>query len=323
MTRVDGGPAAAATVGIVAICGAGHLARCLDALGRQERAPAFDVVVAADPRLPGLAGAVRPHPQARLLPAEGAAATPSRLAWQAVRAAGGATVLLTEDHCEPGPGWVRELCEAARPERGAAGGVVEIPDGASALDWAFSFSDFHRYAPPLPPGPTPALTICNVAYRRAHLDLVRPVWSELFLETQVHAALRERVGPLWLAPAATVTTRRHVRLADALRERGSFGRDFAAARARALGGARAAGHAAAAPLLPALLLARMARTCRRGGGRARAGVRGWGALVLLVAAWSGGECLGYLTRRPPRTLFVAPDAASPAGPALPFGGQLR
>ena len=163
-TRVPG-----ATVVVVAICGARHLARCLDALAAQESSPPFDIVVAYDPRLTDVPIVAGRYPRVRLA-ATGNAQTPPELAARAIPAATGDLVLLTEDHCEPDTDWVRRLLESYAPGQGAIGGTVDARPGASLVDWAFFFADFFRFAPPVAPGPSRALTVCNVAYRRIDLE---------------------------------------------------------------------------------------------------------------------------------------------------------
>lgn len=79
--------------------------------------------------------------------ATGRAQTPPELAARAIAVATGEVVLLTEDHCEPGPDWVHRLVESLVPDRGAVGGSVEARPGVSTSDWAFYFADFSRFTP--------------------------------------------------------------------------------------------------------------------------------------------------------------------------------
>lgn len=307
-------------VAIVGICGPAHLERCLAALARQEDAPPFEVVVAYDPELAGMEAAAARHPDVRMVANRGQR-TPLELASRAVQASRGEVVLLTEDHCVPSPGWVARLVAALEepappgsPEPAAAvGGAVAVADDASPVDFAFYFVDFFRYAPPLRGGVSPTLTVCNVAYRRAALETIRASWRDFFHETAVNDALRRRFGPLRLTPDAPVTMRRHVAFREAVRERYAFGRLFGCTRlAFATPGLRVA-YTLGAPLLPALLLGRMARRALATPPLRRPFLRALGPLVALVLAWSWGEWLGYLTRRRPEDLTVAPELAPDAG----------
>lgn len=300
------------TVAVVSICGASHLIRCLDAIAAQQDAPPFDVVVVYDPHLTDIPPLRERYPHVRMVANEGQR-TPLELASRAIQEATGDVILLTEDHCEPSPDWVRRLCEAQMPGRAAAGGVVETPIDVSPVDWAFYFADFYRYLKPVSAGPSATLTVCNVAYRRAHLERIRPLWHTVFHETAINDALREHFGPLWMVPEAEVKMRRHVRFSDALHERYAFGRLFGCTRLDFASSGRRAYYTAFAPLIPFLLMARMtakALTHRR---ILPFFVCSLPSLMLMVLAWAWGEWLGYVTRRRPGPFVVAPEVSHQGG----------
>jgi len=291
---------------VVCICSPTHLERCLDALATQQDAPEFEVVVCHDPNIQGLQEVAQRHPQVRLF-ANAGQRTPLELASAALAAARGDVILLTEDHCVPRADWVRQMLEARADGRAAVGGRVEIRDGASAVDWAFYFVDFFRYAAPVPEGGSPSLTVCNVAYERDKLEAVRELWEGSFHETAINGALAERFGSLWLAPESAVTMRREVTLGDALYERYAFGRLFGCTRIAYVSGPKRLFYALTAPALPLLLFGRMLRKALRSRTLLRAFTRSAVPLAGMVLWWSWGEWLGYLSGRQPGSLVVAPE----------------
>jgi hypothetical protein len=293
------------TIGVVAICGATHLARCLDALAAQVDPPPFDVVVVYDPHLDDIPQLAARYPAVRMV-ANAGQRSPLELAARAVAEATGDRVFLTEDHCIPQPDWARKLYDAQASGRAAVGGLVETADGTNSVDWAFYAVDFFRYMAPAVRGPSPSLTVCNVAYRRDQLRSIETMWSEIFHETAINEALRERFGDLWLAPDAQVHMRRNVRFGDAVYERYAFGRLFGCTRLQFAPGRRLY-YSVFAPALPLLLLGRIAGRSFRSGRNATRFVRALPVLVALVFAWAWGEWLGYLTRKRPRSLVVAPE----------------
>lgn len=296
------------TVAVVSICGAAHLRRCLSALDAQVEAPAFDILVVYDPHLDDVEPLARERPDVRFV-ANSGQRTPLELAARAVSEATGDLILLTEDHCAPAPNWVCEMAAAQADGRAVVGGSVAPLEGTTDADWAFYLVDYYRYMPPVAEGPSPTLTVCNASYRADRLAEVREVWSSIFHETAINDALASRFGDLWLAPAAKVSMRRHVRFRDALYERYAFGRLFGCTRLEFLPGWRRLYYVALAPLLPVVLLSRMFSASRRDPENARRFGRSCGHVALLVIAWSWGEWLGYLTRRRPASELVAPETA--------------
>ena len=299
---------ASVSVAIVSICGPAHLRRCLEALRKQVDVAPFEVVVAYDPELKGLPDLAREYPEARFLATPGER-TPLELAARALRESRGEVLLLTEDHCVPEPDWVRSLPLELRNGRAAAGGTVNILSGAGATDWAFYFVDFFRYAEPVIDGPSPTLTVCNVAYRRDQLNALQGSgWRTFFHETIVNDTLRMQFGELYLTSKARVSMARHVSLGDAIRERYAFGRLFGCMRLRHLPrGMRRLAHQVGAPLLPLLLMGRMASKALKSPALSLRFGGAFVPLTLMVLAWSWGEWLGYLTDRYPSRLTTAPE----------------
>lgn len=303
----------ALSVAVVGICGPDHLLRCLDALVLQRNAPVFEIVVAYDPSLHGMTAVAHRYPDVRMSANQGQR-TPLELASRALQISRGDVVLLTEDHCIPDDDWVRKLYDALEDGYAAAGGVVRIEDRATATSWAFYFVDFFRYAPPVDDGPSPTLTVCNVAYRRSDLEQIDPSWKDFFHETAVNEEMRERFGPLKLDAGARVTMRRHVRFKDAVRERYAFGRLFGCTRITRATCTRRILYTLGAPVLPVLLLGRMVHKAISEASLRRQLRRSILHLAILTLAWSWGEWLGYLTRRLPEDLAVAPDMAEQKDP---------
>lgn len=304
----------AVSVAVVGICGPDHLLRCLDALAMQRGAPAFEIVVAHDPSLKGMDVVTRRYPDVRVSANRGQR-TPLELASRALQNSRGEVVLLTEDHCIPEPDWICQLYNALDERCAAVGGVVQADPRATATDWAFYFVDFFRYAEPVCEGFSPSLTVCNVAYRRRTLEEIDPSWKDFFHETAVNDELRAQFGPLRLIPEARVTMSRHVRFAEAVRERYSFGRLFGCTRMQRTGSSRQILYTLGAPLLPGLLIGRMVNKSLKDSNLRKRLARSILPLIGLVFAWSLGEWLGYLTRRRPRDLTVAREVPTPKSQA--------
>jgi len=297
---------------VCAIAGADHLARCLDLVLAQEGPAPHEILAVADPNLPGVAALAPRFPSVRIIRNEGQS-TPIEIASRALREATGDLIVLTEDHCRPARDWLRRLVGAHAPGRAVVGGAVETDHAGSAVTWAFYLVDYYRYMRPCTAGPAPALTVCNVSYRREQLEAVRELWRETFHETAVNAALAERFGVLWIVPEAEVHTRRAVTFADAVYERYAFGRMFACNRNRFGGSpARRVVYACLAPLLPPLIMWRMARRAFRSPAAGVMYLRSLVPLLAMVGAWTWGEWLGYVTDGPPAHVNAAPELRAAA-----------
>lgn len=301
------------TVAIVAIAGERLLERCLRALSKQIDAPQFDIVVAASDRIGSLERTRRAFPEARVF-VESGIRTPIELAAIAVRESPGSIVLLTEDHCVPDSDWVHALSDSVSSVCGAVGGAVEPLGSLSLFEWAFYFVDFHRYSETLKEGPVASLSVCNIAYRRADLDKLEEDWRKSFHETRINGALAKRIGPLWMEPRARVRTRRRVGRPAALRERYGFGRVFACKRVDGRPVLRFF-LAVVSPTLPLLLMIQLARGAIRRRDSTAMFFQSFPQLVGLVAAWSAGEILGYVTGTMPQAAEAALELeTTPAEP---------
>lgn len=279
--------------------GQAYLRRCLDALRAQQGACQLEIVVAYDPVLPDIAALGGTYPEARFI--ENAhQRSPLELASVAIRETTGEQVLVTKDYCEPGPEWAQRLLGALALPSAAAGGPVVLPPEATPVEWAFSYLDFFPYTGPLVDGPTPVLTVCNAAYRRAELDALQLDWRTHFQESEVNQALVAQTGqPLRMCAAAPVRLHRSVDLQSALRERYALGRVFAAKRLEYASSRDKWLYRLGAPALPPLMMSRMAKKARTDPDLRDHFLGSLGPLSAMVLARTWGEWLGYVTSRPP------------------------
>ena len=305
-SEFQAGPAI--TVVVVAICSIPQLRRSLKALDLQEIGESYEVIVAADSRFAGLSVLEKEFPDITFLAKTGCD-TPLELTPLGLNAAKGQRIVLTEDSCVARNDWLATIAGTSWEGRGAVGGVVEATPGISAAMWAFCYVDFFRYMNPVAEGVAPTLSVCNVAYQMSHLQAVSDLWRDGFHETVTHGALSERFGPLWLCPRAEVQVKRDVTFGDAVYERYAFGRLFGATRIAHAGIGRRLYFAAVSPALPFLFMARMTGKALQDAGLQKQFLRALPAILTMVAAWSWGEWLGYVTGRRPARITTAPEIA--------------
>jgi hypothetical protein len=299
-------PSPALSIVVVVLAGRASLAACLDALQRQEDVSPIELIVPFDDRNPDVDALRARYPEVRF------ERVPGRRTYAEVRAAGmrlarAPIAALTEDHCRPGPGWAHAIVAAHRAAHAAIGGPVELAPGGSALDASIYLLDYARYAMPLPAGPAPELTDCNVSYKSGALGALRGLWEREFHEPRVHAALAERGESLWFAPEVAVQQRRALTLRGAIWERYAFGRLLGSVRAQDAPPARRALLAATAAAIPPLQVLRVLGHARRSAPLRPVLARALPYVLVMATAWGIGELVGYLTGTPEASLAPSAD----------------
>jgi hypothetical protein len=209
----------------------------------------------------------------------------------------GGIIVSLEDYGLPAADWIAQIRQAHQLPHGVIGGCVEQAS-ERLLNWAVYYLDFGRFQLPLSEGPTEYLSDVNVSYKREVLETVRDLWAERYNEARVHWELQRRGTILWRRPQIVVRQDRgDLTWGRAVRERFSWGRLFGAVRAQEHGWGFRLVYAALSPLIPFVLVGRMARKTlldRRHVGRFVAALP---ALMLLAFIWCAGEMAGYVTGR--------------------------
>ncbi len=281
-----------------------YLERTLEALTRQQEAPPMEILVPYHAGIRGIESLRERYPQVKFLQCENLATyradVPGRdhhdeLRARALRAAAGEIVALTEDHGRPDPRWCANIVKAYQQDYSAVGGAIE--NGVDRLlNWAVYFCDFGAYQNPVAAGPTTMISDVNASYRREALEKIRPVWEQSFNQVLVNRAILERGGRLGIFPDIVVRQYREgLRWSEALAERFIWGRSFAAARCGWIGRGERLLRVVIAPVLPAVLAARMAANVLRRGRLRRKFAAAFPLILLLEVSWSLGELTGYLT----------------------------
>jgi hypothetical protein len=258
------------------------LQQCLESIAKQVGAS--DEIVVAD------CSPVRPEIRVegvRLIHFDLKLSVPE-MRWAAVRATTGDLIAAIESRCVPSSDWLKKLAaaHAKYPEAAGIGGTV-LSDPGSALDDGLYFCEYGHYAPPIVEGPCSEISGANLSYKRVALEEERDLLDRGCWETLIHMRWRSAEIPLAMTDAR-IRFVNGMPLADILRQRFDYGRNYAANREvpRFV-------YAAAAPLLPFLLTLRLAKSA----GSKGLSSRFWRAsayVFLFNTAWAAGEFFGYL-----------------------------
>jgi hypothetical protein len=294
------------SVVINTLLGRPYTERCIDALLTQEDAPPLEIIVPVCLPFDNVEHLREAYPDVRLpviskLPPGADPSHPSfaHLIYDRRRAVGLAVatadiIALTEDQVVPDPHWCASIAEAhAAAPYGAIGGAVEN-GGTGVLHRALYLCDFGRYQRPFRARETAYLTDQNVSYKRAAIEKVRHIWSEMYHETAVHEALRNAGEKLWLTPQCVVCLRRgELRLFQQLRERCAWGRVFGGTRARRVSARHRAALLLLSPAIPLLIVFRLLK-----GNSSTEVLLALPVISLMAFSWTLGEAVGYATARP-------------------------
>ncbi len=197
----------------------------------------------------------------------------------------------------PRSGWLDALI-ARLDESGASavGGPIE-PAGSLALtDRAVYLLRYLNYWPPISRSFPPEPPGDNGLYRRPALMDMDAILDRGFWEHEVSQILRDRGEILTMAESAGVVFHGGYSLGSALRQRHRHAVIHGAARACRMQATERLWRTAAAPIVPAVLLRRIARGLSARGQKLGPWLPALPRLMLLLAAWASGEARGTLRR---------------------------
>jgi hypothetical protein len=213
-----------------------------------------------------------------------------------VRAARSGVVAFAEDHCFPEPGWAEALLSAyTAPEIVAVGPIFRNANPATLVSWCDFVIGYGPWIGPGVGGDQPFLAGHNSSYRRdGLLALGTDLAESLEAETVLHMALRSQGKRLVVEPRARTAHTNFGRFAIWLPVQYHCGRVFASERARHWRWVRRLFYTAAAPLIPAVRLARALGHLRASREQRPALLRLLPLLALGLAADGVGQMVGYV-----------------------------
>jgi len=220
--------------------------------------------------------------------------TVPQLRWAGARIASGDSIAVIEARSAPDERWCAEFQRALErhPEAPVAGGPVAFGSASSAFDWGLYFCEYGAFAPPVEEGLTRELSSANLCYRRTDLEAASDLLDRGAWDTVLHDRWQRQERPFVSCPAA-IWFRNTMDRRTAIRQRFWYARGYAADRVAARGPGVRLLFAGFTALLPAVLTWRIGRAAARKSLLSEYR-RAFGWVLLLSAAWSCGECAGYL-----------------------------
>lgn len=198
------------------------------------------------------------------------------------------------------PTWARVLLSGLASGAVGVGGPIELASDADSATAAAYFMRFSAFSPRAWPAPAPARDIPgdNSAYDREALLRHADLLGSGFWEVEFHRRFEVEGATLRMEPGARARLVGPVPFGPMLRQRYRHARVFGTSRVEIHGEARAR-LLGLAPLVPLVLMARMAGRALAAAGERRVFIKAVPRLALLSAAWAAGEVAGALQARLP------------------------
>jgi hypothetical protein len=249
------------------------------------------IVVAAGPR-DYVATLRADYPWARVIHSADITQVPA-LRRLGVQAARGAFVAIIEEHCSAAPDWLSHAIRGLESGRyGAVGGPVGDHGYRRLRDWVVYFLEYHGALPPAVGGETDNLNEANIAYRRSllleHVDLL----DDGYWPMTLHPTLLAKGVKMLSTPDMVVHHRGPFDFVYYLGQRFLFSRAYAGVRAQKQPVWRRLAYIVLAPLVPFMMLARIARLVLRKGQRIPQFVATLPLLSIALVVMVAGEWLG-------------------------------
>lgn len=210
----------------------------------------------------------------------------------------GRVVAFTIGNCIVRPEWAHSLLSAIDEGATGVGGPLALSPNSRLTDWAVFYLRYSAFLT-ASGGGSPVLEIAgdNAAYRRDALDRHAASFVNGFWEVDFHRRIRPEGARLTFAEGAVAAFGGTPSLLSFIRQRFAHGCHFGAWRVN-IGSRPAWKIAVATPLVPPLLVTRIARRVLSRRSERMRFLLAFPALLALATAWASGETWGALSVRP-------------------------
>jgi glycosyltransferase involved in cell wall biosynthesis len=282
------------SVVIASKVGSPFIDQCLDSLAHEVASLGAEAIVVT-PRSEEYAQRIATRfPWVRVIRAPETPGVPA-LRRRGVEEATGDYVAIIEEHCSAAPDWLRQALAAfAKGKYAAVGGAITDYGYDRLRDWLVYFVEYNGALPPVSAGETLDLNDANIAYPRALLLKYKHLLDDGYWPMSLHPTLAAEGEKFLSVPEMVVYHRGPFDFFYYLHQRFLFSRAFAGVRAQKQSAARRIAYLLAAPIVPVMLIARMARTVLAKGRRVPEFIKTLPLIVPAVTVLVAGEWIGCL-----------------------------
>ena len=281
---------------------------CLEALVEQVQSDELEIIV-IDASTDASAEIARRFKQIKLVQANPVCLVPEL--WKmGIEMTGGRSVAFTTANFIPASNWVAELRRLLQDDLAAIGGVFEklVPDKIS--QWGIYFLRYASYLPSISPHLSTQLAADNAVYQRWVFEKYADLIEDGFWEHPVNRELKADGHSLFLTPALRVSMGYFSPPGDFFSQRFFHGRVFGAERAAQASPARRLFYILASPLIPLVLLLRVAQHVLKSNAQKFKFFFSLPWILYYLLGWSLGELSGYLIGKSPSKRAQLKDYSS-------------
>jgi len=281
---------------VIIASGAGgeFLPRCLDSLNKQVAEHDIEVIVVDRCGAETLARLEKDYDFLSIIQAD-LDHRPSvpELRSIGVKHAKGDIIAIIEEHCVASSQWINTILSSFRDAEAAIGGPILDNNFDRIRDWVVYFSEYHNYLPPWPDGERYLLNGANIAYNRHNLMKYFDILSSGYWEVVLHPLLSKE-GLFRSIPSMGVYHTGPFDYFYYLKQRYLLSRTWGGTQREKVSFIKRLLYIVAAPLFPALLLARISHRVLKSKQFLFKYIISLPMLIPVVISYVWGEWLGYL-----------------------------
>jgi glycosyltransferase involved in cell wall biosynthesis len=285
---------ASVSVVIASLVGPPFIDECLESIEQQVKDHAAEAIVVACGSAEYASRLQSKFPWVRIIRRADRETIPD-LRRRGVEAASGCIIAIIEEHCLAAPDWLeRAIAAHTSGDYGVVGGPVVDHSYERLRDWVVYFCEYNNYLPPWKAGELHDLGSANIAYSRALLVKYKDLLSGGYWEAGLHPQLAADGVGFKPVPGMVVHHRGPFNYGYYLRQRFWFSRAFAGARGPHPPASKKIIYCLATPLVPFLLMARMAQRVFRKQCHVAKFVQASPLMIPVLVVYVAGEFVGYL-----------------------------
>lgn len=205
----------------------------------------------------------------------------------------GDVIAVIEEHCTANPNWVDVIRENFSDNDAAIGGPILDANYARWVDWVVYFSEYHNYLPPWISGERYLLNGANIAYKRESVLKYVDILDAGYWEVVLHPLLAKE-GNFRSIPEMGIQHTGPFAYKYYLEQRYLLSRVWGGSQREKVSSLKRFLYLVAAPLLPFLLLLRIANKVLKSRKNLTRFLLVLPLMVPVTVAYVFGEWLGYL-----------------------------